>query len=361
MATVGLNLLTHSRTTCFKNCRRRHYFQYELGVRRDRSSAPLRIGSAVHEGLDVRAQGKTVEESVEAAAALYDDVPAWVKTDEDVYDWQVEREKSLRMLAAYFWYWGDDPVEYLATEQSFALPLINPATGGGSTRFRLAGQIDKVGKLPDGRLAVVEHKTTSDAIHDDADDYWRRLRIDQQISLYFIAARDLGFDVQTVLYDVIKKPAIKPSRIPVLDDDGLKIVEDQAGERVFLKNGKPRQSASKADGFYLVTRRETPEEYGERLTDDITSRPEFYFQRREIPRLESDLEDFRAELWEMQKSIGDARRYGRHFRNTSVCFKPYPCEYFQLCFEGIDPTERLPDGFVFVDDVNPELQERPGQ
>lgn len=353
--TIGLDLLTHSRTTCFKNCRRRHYFRYELGVRREYGSAPLRIGSAVHEALDVRAQGKTDDEAIEAAAKLYDESPVWIKTEQDQYDWYVEREKALRMVAAYFWYWAEDPTDYVATEQSFALPLVNPETGRASTRYRLAGQVDKIARLADGRLAVMEHKTTSDPIQDADSDYWRRLRIDQQISLYMIAALDLGHDVATVVYDVIKKPASKPSLIPVLDDDGLKIVVDQDGERVALKSGKPRQSGDKAKGYTLKTRRETPTEYGDRLTADIVARPEFYFQRREIPRVASDLDEFRAELWEMQNTIADARKTGRHFRNTSACFKPFPCEYFSLCFEGIDPTKRLPDGFEIVDNVHPEL------
>jgi hypothetical protein len=44
--------------------------------------------------------------------------------------------------------------------------------------------------------------------------YVRRLLIDNQISGYMVAARK-NYDVQTVLYDIVKKPTIKPLATPV--------------------------------------------------------------------------------------------------------------------------------------------------
>lgn len=358
MTTIGLNVLTHSRTSCFKTCRRKHYFRYELGVRRVRSSAPLRIGGAIHQGLDARAGGQSEEDALAIAALPYAETPAWVNDDEKVHEWLIEREKTLRLLAGYFWYYGGFGVaEYLATEQSFELPLKNPETGGTSTRYRVAGQIDKIARLDDGKIAIIEHKTCSDPIDDDSSDYWRRLRIDQQISLYYLAARELGHNVETVLYDVIRKPTIKPRAVGLTDENGDKIVTDAAGQRVFTKQGKPRQTPDTKLGYVLHTRRETPAEYGERLTEDIVKRPAYYYQRREIPRLEADIAEMRYELWDMQKAIGEAANNGRHYRNTAACFKPYPCEYFDLCFESIDPRDRLPDGFEIVEDIHPELTE----
>ncbi len=43
----------------------------------------------------------------------------------------------------------------------FDIALVNPETGRPSTNWRLAGVIDRIVRLPDGRLALMEYKTTS--------------------------------------------------------------------------------------------------------------------------------------------------------------------------------------------------------
>ena len=140
--------------------------------------------------------------------------------------------------------------------------------------------------LEDGRIAVREFKLLGDDISQDSD-LSRRLRIDHQISLYVYAARQLGFKVDTVLYDVTRKPIIKPTVIPLVDELGVNIILDGAGERVKTQKGTWRTTADKEKGFVLQSRNMTASEWGEKLTDDICSRPEFYFARVEVPRLDS--------------------------------------------------------------------------
>jgi ATP-dependent helicase/DNAse subunit B len=51
----GSGVLTNSRLRCFATCRRKHYYQYELGIERfdaERREA-LYFGSLFHEALDV--------------------------------------------------------------------------------------------------------------------------------------------------------------------------------------------------------------------------------------------------------------------------------------------------------------------
>jgi len=51
----GRDLLTNSRVRCFQTCRRKHFYQYELGIKRvaaeDRE--PLIFGTAWHDAMDV--------------------------------------------------------------------------------------------------------------------------------------------------------------------------------------------------------------------------------------------------------------------------------------------------------------------
>lgn len=357
----GANFLTHSRMQCFKACPRKHYYRYELGVRRSATAKPLRMGAAIHIGLDLRAQGRSTDEATLEAVAAYEVVPDWCKSEEDIFEWMIEGEIVGRLLAAYFWYWerGDDipadirPVEVIETEQSFELPIKNPETGGTSTVFRQAGKRDQIVRLADGALVVMEHKTCSEDLSPTSD-YWLRLRIDQQISQYVVAALEEGHAVTDVLYDAIRKPTIKPSQVPLVDEDGVKIVLDANGERVRTKDGKKwRESGDAAQGLKPQTRTETCKEFGDRLSRDIGERPDYYFARRRIPRLDADLDDFRTELWQQQQAIRAAQLNGRWYRNTSACLTMGRCEYLDVCHHGF--TMKLPEGYAQVEHVHPEL------
>jgi hypothetical protein len=258
-------------------------------------------------------------------------------------------------MYGYAWRWRAQPIAIVASEQQFVLPLINPATGAASKIFRLAGKIDGIALLSDGRMAVREHKTTSEDV-DASSDFWRRLQLDAQPSIYVYAARQLGYDVSAVIYDVVRKPTIRPTDVPVLDQDGLKVVVDQDGKQVFKKDNKPYQAPNKAKGWSLQTRSMTPTEWAEKLVNDIGQRPEWYFARREIARLDDEIEECQAGLWEIQQTLREAQRTDRWYRTVGRDTCPY-CPYWGPCSskQSLDP-DSPPEGFAYVSDVHPELE-----
>jgi hypothetical protein len=358
---TGRELLTHSRLSTYRTCPRKHYIAYELGIRREVDAQPLRMGGAVHLGLELRAKGERIDDAIMHAVIGYEVVPGWAKTEEQIADWLVERVTVQELLRGYFRYWEEGqhapeitPDVIIESESGYTMPIRNPDTGAVTPLFKAAGKTDKVVTLADGRLAVMEHKTTGDDIDADSD-YWKRLRIDSQISGYVKAARHRGHAVETVLYDVLRKPKIAPKQVPLLDKDGIKVVVDPEGNRVYNENGKPRQSADSAKGWTLLSRVETPEEFGERLRADIAERPTFYFARQEIPRLDSDLAEFDEELWQIQQQLREAQKTGRHFRNAAACLMFGKCTYFDICTNGVDASKTVPAGFTRVEDIHPEL------
>jgi len=455
--------LTYSRLSTRRLCPKQDYYKYELGLRREAVASALRMGGAFAKGKEIWRKGRDREDAfaetelvakaIDEATADYQAVPQWA----DSYDWEIECETVRAMLAGYFWRYAADDLKFVGVETAFEMPLVNPATGRASQTFALAGVLDGIAVLPDERNAVYEDKTTSANI-DDGSDYWLRLRYDGQISQYVLGARYLGWDVSLVLYDVTRKPTIKPRQVPVLDKDGKKIVCDAAGERVLLASkqidtpvldndglkivrnefgervyspdkqistpvldenglrivrdifthersltaagkprqtarateneemdvaveyvkGKPRQTSRAAEGealevtveyvqgaprqtsdtkleYTLTTRRESPEEWGERLLADMAERPEWYFARREIPRLEGDLDEFRAEVWQQAHLLRECRNNNWWFRNVAFNTCGH-CEYKDLCLGGItvDPAHP-PAGFMVMADVHPEL------
>ena len=300
---MSSDLLTATRLATLRRCPRQHFLRYELGLARVRKAAPLRFGAGFHQGLELYRSGLSSDLAVQAAAEAYETCPDWAEPTA----WAVEGETLRALLAGHFWRYQDDDIEFLAAEQVFELPF---AECGG---FLLAGKMYGIVRLPDGRLAVLEYKTAGEDISRDAA-YWLRLRWDGQISLYVLAARALGHDVAAVVYDVTRKPTIR------------------------LRKG------------------ETPEAYGERLLKDIGDRPDYYFQRREIPCLEDQFGAFGAELRQQAELLAECRRRGWWFRNVSA-LTCRNCQYSEFCLAGvtIGPDGPPPSGFEFLPDVHPEL------
>jgi hypothetical protein len=349
-ALADRHLLTFSRQAAFKACRRRHWYAYEIALRPLVDAKALRMGSAYHCGLDVLKSGSDLEKAIEHVEWYYSQV---MLADADTDSIAVEMATVKALLSGYAWRWQSSPLHVLASEKAFRLPLLNPRTGHPSTVFELAGKIDGIVCLEDGRGAVLEHKLVSDDIGVGSD-FWQRLQIDHQISLYVYAGRKLGHAVDTVLYDVTRKPTIKPTPVAVVDDLGAKIVLDRNGNRVKTAKGLWRQTGSTEEGFTLQTRPMTADEWAAKIVADIGERPDFYFSRVEIPRLDSEIEECLQELWDIQKTIREAQRSGRHYRTVGKDTCPW-CPYWGLCASKWTRDSALPEGFAFVENVHPEL------
>ena len=348
---MSKSLITNSRATSFKRCRRRHWWEYENQIRPETDAKALRMGSAVHAGLDVLKQGGTLEAADEMVRHFYAVLPE----GQDEQAWEYESITVACLVSGWAWRWGErGGLDVIASEASFQMELRNPATGASTPNYDLAGKMDGIVRLEDLRLSVLEHKTVSEDLAESSD-YWRRLQMDSQISLYVHAARELGQDVHGVLFDVIRKPSIRPEAVPLTDPNGFKIVLDRHGNRVLTKDGKkPRETASAADGYVLKTRPMTGDEWAVKLTADIGERPEYYFARREIARLDSEIAEAMEEFWDLQKTLQDAKLRERWYRTVSRDTCPY-CPFFAICSSKYDPAGPAPEGFVRVENPHQEL------
>ena len=334
--TAPKGVLTHSRMSCFRTCPRKHYLRYELGLSQIRDDMPRRVGSVFHALLEAADKG----------------IDSTTMTDElDIY----EREVVLAMFDGHLrmHFCDEKALTVVASELEFDLPLINPATGAASTVWRFCGKIDRIVQLRDGRLALMEYKTTSRDFSPGAE-YWQHLHMDQQLSIYVIAARELGYNVETVLYDVTRRPALRPCQIPIVAD-GAKVVLDSYGARVRTKDGKKwRETGDSVMGYTLQTVLEAPHEFAIRVREDIKNRPEHYYARIEIARLEQDIEECRAELWQQQQAIRQAQNEGRWYRNPNACYGLSSCDYLPICMRK-NLEGYTPEGYVKSANINPEL------
>ena len=314
-------LLTISEMKAFRRCHRYHHLRYRMGYRPINDVGPLSFGKLIHTGLEVWWNTHSLEATIEAIKP---------QADQEYDPFTLAKAECL--LTGYHFRWEKQDLETLATEVEFRTDLVNPATGRNSRTFQLGGKIDAIAKDDRDQHWVVEHKTTSEDITQGSE-YWLRLRLDAQVSTYYTGAKALGYDVQGCLYDVIRKPLLRQSAVPLTDDDGLKIVLDRDGQRVMNKDGKKwRQTGDIDMGYVLQTRPETVDEYRARLIKDIADNPDKYFARGEVMRLEEDMKDAAADTWQISQQIREAEKLQRYPRNPGACTEwNRTCEYFGVC------------------------------
>lgn len=285
--------ISTSEVSAFKECRELHRLQYVLRIRPKKYVIrSLQTGTGVHGGIEAL--------RVDGIDAAFDKL-----TESDPY----ELAKQQAMVAGHAARWHDDGLKPLAVEQYFTL---------ARDTYVLHGYLDEIAEDAEGKQCVVERKTTSMDL-DVGSPYWATLTIDDQIGVYLPGARALGFDPQYVVYDVIRKPALEPKK----------------------KTENPR---FRLDGLpYANTRLEDESifDYRSRLIEKMCERPEQYFARKKLVRLDEEEKSHRRDLLRIvdemsttydaphipaPKSPGACKRYGRI------------CEYLPVC-SGADTIE----------------------
>lgn len=234
--------------------------------------------------------------------------------------------KIFGLMVGYDVRWGAAGWTTLELEQTYQLPIVNPKTGRKSNTFSQAGKLDGVVEFS-GRRYILEHKTTSEDVSDPSSPYWQRLAIDAQVSAYVLSQWQAGTKPDGTLYDVIRKPTIRPKTIPA-----GKPGRDEAANLGTLQELAGGTYFGFAVGEEPIGTEETPELFARRLAYDTAARPQFYFARRVISRLDQEVVEWAQELYDVSQSIAHARKHNAHYKNSSACMLyGSACEYLPLC------------------------------
>lgn len=344
--------LSASRIGSYKDCPTLYKLPKIDRVFPDTEPDPLRMGTNWHSIQDIVGQSWKEYDDVHAYLIDYiDEMYAECPTHKSMEDWLVERNIFLYTAWAYFNHYDDSDVEIIASEMSFELPLIHPETGRAVPNVRVRGIIDKIVNYPDHGMFIREYKSTSDSV-EDTSSFWPNLRMALQPSIYYDAAIRLGYPIVGIEYDVWHKPTIKPKFLTQKDTKEFwetgKYFDQKFGTEYekgdFWVDDKIAEvKEGKKEGTFAI--KETPRMFGVRLYEDIQERPEFYFNRKEVARTDSDMEAFRWELYCTYKTMKDMIKSGHWFKNEKNCERMGKCAYTPICYNKIDVDEYIPDGF----------------
>ena len=349
-------LLTSSALSVWQRCPRQYHYRYAVGLTPiGESPRALAFGTATHAGLEAwwnayrdGAAQYALSAARHAAEESY--------TSDDPH----ARAMLSALIVAYDARWSEwaRTVEVLAVECPFETELRHPVTGEAHPVFRLAGKIDAMVRLSDGRVALVEHKTSSQDVTAGSD-YRRALTLNAQVGIYFSGARALGISADVCVYDMLRKPSLEP----LLATPEDKRLYTQPKSRA-CKGCKAYHAAKKGavapphteDGVVCVDGRivtdpggklyaaqrdrdESPTEYEARLCEGIIAEPDKYLLHAEIVRSDSELADLAWDLWQTAETIARAMDTVRQCRDVramvrhpSACLTHgTPCAYLPVC------------------------------
>lgn len=372
------NHLSASSISAFKACSMRYRLGYVEGLRPIEDTDSQRQGSNWHALFEAYGNADGDHDAKMTAAVEHlNQRYTLIPKSKTIEEWAIERQILLVSFHGYWWYWQADPLEILASEVAFELPIHNPTLGLPLPLSEAArvGRIDNIIKWQ-GAVCALERKSTSRSIAPDSD-YWTAWQKNSQVSMYAMAFRDMvasGTLPQSVLIpehghfggtlvDIWHKPTIS---LKVLTQAATaEFIEsgDYCGQKFEVKrdvtqltiievNGVGVEIEQGKKGFAI---RETIEMYGARLLADIYERPEFYFARREISRTDADIQHFRKQLWAVYQAQRAFIKGGHWFENESQCQATFRCQYMPICYgpgaDAVCDGKTTPEGFkrTFVD------------
>lgn len=328
---------TNSSLGLFRSCPRAYELKYVVGIESDSADREtLAVGSCWHAALEAR--GRALMEHGDDGRALVagaDVIRATAPT-------KLWGEKLVRLLCGYVWFWAAEPLEFVSLEEEFAVET-----------HRLAGKMDGKIRLADGRLVLVEYKTSGEDIEPTAK-YWDRLKLSTQVGIYGLCGFSEDLPAST-LYDVTRKPTIIPKGITKADQTRISSELARTGRATYCGE---EFDAAEIDASAFLGWRETERMYGARLAQDIVERPGFYFARREVPRTFGDYEQLAEDVEATMDLVETCETRSSFPRNPDACDRFGVCEFFGLCSAGMHPRAddvSVPSGFRKREKLHSEL------
>jgi hypothetical protein len=265
--------------------------------------------------------------------------------------------KCVGLMHGYDSRWLDAPYLIDGVESVLTAGLYNPDTQRKSRTFTTAGKLDvRATEISTGRKVIFDHKTTSEDISDPNSPYWRQLVVEGQATHYMLLEWLNAEKVDGAVWDVIRKPGISPKALLKADVKGWRAAHARGEELGYF--GYHLTPSDVESVFY--DERETIQMYAARLAADcISERPQWYFQRRAIPRLDGEIMDYARDQWDIGQDIIHARAEDRHPRNSGACMLYHsPCKYLGVC-SGHDTIDS--ENWIKREWVHPELPQLPGR
>lgn len=289
----------------FLRCRTKWHYAWNERLTPKTPNTKLFVGSLLHKFLEYLYKYNEVPSGLRAMRELYETTDTG---NADPLEMQELIGLCEQIANNYTKQWRIADAEYtvVATELQFAIPVTDELT--------YTGTIDLVLKDKDGRIWFMDHKTTN-----NIESYEKRVDMDRQISRYWWALQQLGYDVAGFIYNIILKDIPEPPSV--------------------LKNGtlsknKAQKTTYKMYMDAIMDNLEDSNDYQEildHLKAQETENGNRFFRRVKVTRLQPEIDNAIEEMVEVAKDMKDARVYRNITKDCS-----WDCPFQSICVAGMD-------------------------
>jgi len=268
--------ISNNSSSVARSCWKKFYWRYHEKLTPISQSPAISLGKAIHEAFDLYYKGKSIPEVITHLKNGFDNEIHNAGPEESEY-LVIAKFTALGMFGnfPYFTTFFDE----VESEKEFKVRLMPDVEFKG----RVDGVVKKAGKW-----WVRELKTTSQTQRQ----FNQRASTSTQGTAYVWALRKLGYDVQGIMYDFIKRPLLRKH-----------VREDQY-------------------------------EFGSRILTDYRKRKDFYFGQIFSYRNQHEIDLWEQDSKYLAEEMKKKRKSGKYYRNQHACFNyNYECAYKKICFE----------------------------
>lgn len=180
------NNLSYSQIETFEQCPKKWSFRYIDKIVIEMQNIHLDYGSAVHQGLenafkDLRDNHSLSEEDLLQTVNTLSYDYAYGDAKSELYKYAIEDMKRLINYQGFYEKIKDKEIVGIEDEFNLKIPAM---FGGEDTEINIKGYIDLIYRDDDGKLVVVDHKTSKKKFDK------KKRRTNLQIPIYFLAIKD---------------------------------------------------------------------------------------------------------------------------------------------------------------------------
>lgn len=180
------NRLSYSQIDTFEQCPKKWTFQYIDKIDFDDKNIHLDYGSAVHKGLEnafleLKTDKKLNEEDLLQTVSKLSSDYEWGDKDKELFRYAMNDMNRLIAYEGFYERVKDKDIVGVEDEFNLKIPTM---LFGESTDITIKGYIDLIYRDDDGKLVVVDHKTSNKKFDKN------KRRSNLQIPIYFMAIKD---------------------------------------------------------------------------------------------------------------------------------------------------------------------------
>jgi hypothetical protein len=208
---VRRKTITNSSRCTFLSCPYKYYCEYIQLLSPKHEPEYFQWGSLVHRYAEEYGRGLSMEQIL---PLVYEEIE---KRAHFLSPLATERLEAMittlpSVFRAHDTIWGeyDKAFEVMESERHFSWQLPD------SNEWWFEGKIDGYRRhIPSGEIYQWERKTAGKT----GDTYWQRIPLDSQPKGYILASqRSIGLDVDKVIYDLFKKPALQQGKYETIEE-----------------------------------------------------------------------------------------------------------------------------------------------